>query len=78
MTAVAGVNAIELVWDRNAEPDLGAYRVYRAEGAGEFTVLADAVEGLAYSDRQVDSGKTYKYRVTAIDRSFCTRNSACL
>ena len=69
LTAVAGVSAIELVWERNTEPDLGGYRVYRAEGAGEFTVLADAVEGLAYSDRQIESGKTYKYRVTAFDRS---------
>jgi hypothetical protein len=69
LTAVAGVNAIELVWERNAEPDLAGYRVYRAEGAGEFAVLADAVEGLAYSDRQIESGKTYRYRVSAIDRS---------
>ena len=68
LTAVAGVSAIELVWERNVDPDLGGYRVYRAEGAGEFTALADAVEGLSYSDRQIESGKTYRYRVTAIDR----------
>ena len=69
VTIVAGANSVELAWERNLETDLGTYRVYRAEGSGDFKVLADAVEGLAYSDRQVESGKTYRYRVTAIDRS---------
>ena len=69
VTVVAGANSVELAWERNVEPDLGTYRVYRAEGSGDFKILADAVEGLAYSDRQVESGKTYRYRVTAIDRS---------
>ena len=69
LTVVAGAASIELAWERNTEPDLGGYRVYRAEAAADFTVLADAVEGLSYSDRQAESGKTYRYRVTAVDRS---------
>ena len=69
VTIVAGANSVELAWERNTAPDLGIYRVYRADGAGEFKVLADAVDALAYSDRQVDSGKTYRYQVTAVDRS---------
>lgn len=69
VTVVAGANSVELAWERNAAPDLGSYRVYRADGAGEFKVLADAVEALAYSDRQVESGRTYRYQITAVDRS---------
>jgi hypothetical protein len=69
LTVVAGLNSIELVWERNAESDLGGYRVHRAEGSAEFIVLADAVEAVAYSDRQVEPGGTYRYRVTALDKS---------
>ena len=69
VTIVAGAASVELAWDRNTEPDLSSYRVYRAIGSADFTVLADAVEGLSYSDRQIEQGKTYRYRVTATDRS---------
>jgi fibronectin type 3 domain-containing protein len=69
VTVVAGQNSVELAWERNTEGDLAGYRVYRAEGAGEFAVLADALEVVAYSDRQVEGGKTYRYRLTALDRS---------
>lgn len=69
VSVVAGANSVELAWERNIAPDLGSYRVYRADGAGEFKVLADAVDALAYSDRQIESGKAYRYRITAVDRS---------
>jgi fibronectin type 3 domain-containing protein len=69
LIAVAGVSTVELAWDRNPEPDLGSYRVYRRAGNEQFTVLADAVEGVAYTDRQVQAGITYSYQITALDKS---------
>ena len=70
LTAVAGLKSIELTWDRNSEPDVATYRVYRAAAnSNDFAVLADALNATAFSDRQVESGTTYKYRVTATDRS---------
>jgi fibronectin type 3 domain-containing protein len=67
LAAVAGLQSVELAWERNTESDLRAYRVYRASGTGEFELVADGVEGPAYSDRQVQSGTVYRYQVSAID-----------
>jgi fibronectin type 3 domain-containing protein len=69
LTAVAGVSSAELTWDRNNETDLGSYRVYRKQGDGPFDVVADAVEGVSYTDRQVQAGTLYTYQITALDRS---------
>jgi hypothetical protein len=71
----AGLNAspapasIELTWERNTEPDLAGYRLYRAEGAGEYERIAEVSQVPAYSDQKVERGKTYRYEVSAIDRS---------
>lgn len=69
LVAIAGVSSVELSWERNTEADLGGYRVYRKEGDGMFAVIADAVEGVAYTDRQVQSGIRYSYQLTALDKS---------
>lgn len=69
LTAVVSPTSIALTWDRNTEPDLRAYRVYRAAGLDEFAVLVDAVEGTSLNDRQTAQGTTYQYQVTAVDRS---------
>jgi hypothetical protein len=69
LSGVPGVGAIELLWDRNTEPDLRGYRVYRAAESGQFERLAEFVDAPAYSDRQIDAGKKYRYAVTAIDQA---------
>ncbi len=69
LTAVAGVGAAELAWDRNTEPDLAFYRVYRSEESGPFERVAERVETPSYGDRTVASGKRYVYAVTAVDRA---------
>lgn len=69
LIVVPGVGSVELTWNRNAEPDLAGYRVYRAEAGGDFKLLADAVTAPAYSDRQATAGVSYRYRVTAMDRT---------
>jgi fibronectin type 3 domain-containing protein len=69
LTAIAGVNSIEIAWDRNTEPDLAGYRIYRAEGEGPFAPLGELVTAPSYGDRTAAKGKTYRYAVTALDRN---------
>lgn len=68
LTALAGADSIELAWDPRTEPDLRGYRVHRALGDAEFAAIGDILETPAYSDRQIESGKRYRYAVTAIDK----------
>jgi hypothetical protein len=68
LRAIASTASIELTWDSNAEPDMAGYRVYRSTG-GAFEKIADVNEIPAYSDRAVERGKTYRYAITAVDKS---------
>ena len=69
LRATASANSVELSWEANAEPDLAAYRVYRSVNGGAFEKIADVNDIPAYSDKAVQSGKTYRYVVTAVDKS---------
>ena len=62
-------NSIELNWEPNQEPDLNAYRIYRAFGAGAFEKLADVSVVPSYSDHAIEAGKTYRYQITALDKA---------
>jgi fibronectin type 3 domain-containing protein len=64
VNAIAGVNTVELAWDRNSEPDVKGYRVYR-----NGQILAEAVEAPSFSDKQVTSGQKYRYAVSAVDQT---------
>lgn len=68
LNAIAGVGSVELAWERDQETDLRSYKIYRALKGSELTVLSDTVTGPAYSDRQIEAGKTYVYAVTAVDQ----------
>lgn len=71
----AGVHAdsapasIELAWERNAESDLAGYRIYRSVGGGSFDKVADLPAIPTWSDHAVESGKAYRYEITAFDRA---------
>jgi len=65
----AAANTIELVWERNTEPDLAGYRIYRAVGGGALEKLADVGQVPSYSDRDVEHGKTYRYAISAVDQA---------
>jgi hypothetical protein len=62
-------NSIELNWERNTESDLAGYRVYRSTSGGPFTKIADVSVIPSYSDRSAEHGLSYRYSVTALDRS---------
>ena len=65
---IAGPGAIELAWDRNIEPDLKGYRVYRAIGTGAFAPIADLIETPSFSDRNPQPGARHSYAITSIDQ----------
>lgn len=64
VTAIAGVSSIEIAWERNTEPDLRSYRVYRDDQVIEAEAAVPS-----FSDRQITSGQKYRYAVTAIDHA---------
>jgi hypothetical protein len=67
VTATAGLNTIEVAWDRNTEPDFRGYNVFRSVDGGPFEKVADLIEAPNFSDTKVESGKTYRYQVSAVD-----------
>ena len=69
LRAAAAPASIELAWDRDTEADLAGYRVYRAEGSGEFARVAEVSQIPTYSDHAIDPGKTYRYAVSAFDQA---------
>jgi len=67
VTAVAGVNTIELAWTRNAEPDFKGYNVMRSTDGGPFEKVASLIEAPTFTDTKVQAGKRYRYAITAVD-----------
>lgn len=68
LTVIAGIRTIEVAWSTVPAPDLRGYIVYRASGDQAFAKLGDIVTSPSYTDRSVDPGKSYRYRVSAIDQ----------
>ncbi|MBF8300716.1 MAG: hypothetical protein HW394_1086, partial [Acidobacteria bacterium] len=69
LAAVPSEGGISLIWEPNAELDLGGYLVLRRE-AGDATLrqLTDAPIGVArYRDTTVRPGTRYVYSVVAVD-----------
>jgi hypothetical protein len=69
LQGLAGVNAIELNWNRSTEPDLRGYQVYRATAGGAFAKLGEPTASTSFRDTQVQTGIHYRYRLTALDLS---------
>lgn len=68
LEAIAGVNTIELTWERSPDQDTAGYFIFRAPDEGEFERIAGPVEDPSYSDAKIESGKKYRYAVAATDR----------
>jgi hypothetical protein len=66
---ILGGKTIELTWSRNTEPDLKGYRVYRGFENNPFERVTETQDSPSYSDRNIASGKQYRYAVAAIDVS---------
>jgi hypothetical protein len=69
LSAVAGVNAIELAWERNTEDDFRGYNVYRSTEGAAFEKVAALIDTPAFTDRQVEAGNRYRYTVSSVDQT---------
>lgn len=67
IAAIASANSIEISWERSPESDLKGYYVYRSINGGPFERIGNLVNVPSYSDHDIQAGKTYRYRVSAID-----------
>lgn len=67
LTAIAGLNGVELAWERNTEEDLAGYQVFRALEGGPLAKLGELVPLPAASDSSAAAGKRYRYAVAAVD-----------
>ncbi len=68
LTAIAGLNSIQLTWNPGAEPDLGGYHVYRSENSEPFSRIGELLGTPSYTDRAVEAGRRYRYTVSAVDQ----------
>ena len=66
LTAEQGVASIDLSWERNTDARFQGYNVYRSTGNAAPQKVASLIPAPTYSDRAIESGKTYRYTVTAV------------
>jgi fibronectin type 3 domain-containing protein len=66
VTAAASANTIEVAWQRSPESDVKGYNVYRSVGDGPFEKQGALIALPAYTDKNVEHGKTYRYEVSAV------------
>jgi predicted small lipoprotein YifL len=77
LVAVPAPGEVRLAWNASPEPDVITYAIYRASASGEFMRIATtSVPGTVYTDRDVRSGTTYRYTVTALDNARRSNESA--
>lgn len=70
LVAIPVSGSVRLAWTASPEEDVALYAVYRAEGTGAF-IRVGTTQAITtvYTDRDVQSGGTYRYAVTALDRA---------
>ncbi|MFH2141136.1 MAG: LamG-like jellyroll fold domain-containing protein, partial [Bacteroidota bacterium] len=68
LNASAGNMKVILSWNRNNEPDLLKYNIYRGTSSPASTLISSTVD-TNYTDNNVTPDVTYFYRLTAVDSS---------
>jgi fibronectin type 3 domain-containing protein/predicted small lipoprotein YifL len=77
LIGIPASGSVRLAWNASPEEDVALYAVYRADGTGAFLRIATIQKiTTAYTDRDVQSGRTYRYAVTALDRARQANESA--
>jgi hypothetical protein len=71
LAAVASAGVVNLIWDANAEPDLGGYVILRGEAPGDTLqpLMRDPIKETRYADRTARANVRYVYQVVAIDKT---------
>jgi hypothetical protein len=67
LSALAGLDSIQLTWTPDTDPDLKGYYLYRAAGNEPLARLGGILESPAYTDREIRPGVHYRYEVSAVD-----------
>lgn len=71
LNILGGLGSIKLYWDRNTEPDVAGYFIWRGTSAGFSPSAANVVfdgDATYVSDASLDNSTTYYYKVAAYDR----------
>ena len=67
---IAAPHKVSLAWSASTSPSITYYKVYRGTtSGGPYTLLANDVTTLSYTDTSVQSGSTYYYVTTAVNSS---------
>lgn len=71
LIVLAEAGQVRILWEPSEASDLAGYLVYRraGDGAGFDRLTAEPGLDLEFLDTTVDSGRSYSYYVSAIDRS---------
>jgi hypothetical protein len=75
---IASGDGVTLLWEANAEADLGGYLVLRGEAPGDklSPLTPEPITDTSFLDTTVRRGRTYVYEVVAVDRSTPPNQSA--
>ncbi len=69
LVVLSEAGTARLLWEGSSDRDLAGYVVFRRAGTGEFERLNERpVREAEYSDTNAASGRTYAYRVVAVDQ----------
>jgi hypothetical protein len=68
LVATSGGRSVTLEWSDNGETDLGGYRIERRVGNRAWSLRADVSQS-TFTDTALKPDTTYRYRVSAYDRS---------
>ena len=69
VVAISNGDYISLVWLPNTEPDLAGYYVYRSSQEHDYQRLTEQmIIAASYVDKSLQKGKTYSYRIKAVDK----------
>lgn len=68
ITLAASPSVISIFFAANPERDIAGYKIFRSADKMEWILLTpDLIPTTTFQDRRVESGKTYRYAVVAVD-----------
>jgi hypothetical protein len=70
LVATPNATSIRLDWSASPETDVAGYTVFRSDSAGgSYNTIARNVKSISFIDNTTASGKTYFYKIKAVDNS---------
>jgi len=69
LSVLSESDAVRLLWEAVAVPDLAGYRIYRTEGSERKLLTPDLLTETLFRDDTIARGTGYVYSVTSVDRN---------